>query len=137
MYTKPTTRNMSGIQHEFLRKKVDNKFNIVHDDLSDCYYNFWKEGKSKEFKVGLNTFNKMNTPEESKQLFDKLHGLIFHEYKVKFHEENLKQDAKDKISEDKYNAQDSSTYKTPVEDSQAVIDSMKTQGIELGIDGNS
>ena len=76
-------RNFDGIQFEKLRKEIDPKFNTIHDELSDCYYN----GKS--FK----TFGIL-----TKEKFDKLHSLIFLWYDVTFHTENLKQLPKDIIS---------------------------------------
>ena len=92
-------RNFNRVQHEKLRKNIDSKYNILHDELSDCYYNYWKKGLSKPFQQ----YDKGNTLEESKQIFDKLHGLIFQQRMVKFHEENLKQTLEDRIPEAEYN----------------------------------
>jgi hypothetical protein len=65
-------RNYKNVQHEQLRRKVDPKWTVLHDELSDCYYNYWKKGESKPFQG----YDVQSTPEESKSLFDKLHGLI-------------------------------------------------------------
>ncbi len=81
-------RNFDRIQFSELRKIVDEKFNSVHDELSDCYYN------NKSFR----TYGILD-----KETFDKLHGLIFKMRDVEFHTENLKLAEKDKISEEKYN----------------------------------
>lgn len=65
-------RNYDNIQHEELRRKVDPRWTVLHDELSDCYYNFWKKGLNKPFQ----DYDVQSTLEESKVLFDKLHGLI-------------------------------------------------------------
>lgn len=95
----PSQRNWDKIQFEKLRKIVDGAFNQIHDELSDCYYNYWRLGKSKPFR----NYDVQPTLEESKTLFDKLHGLIFHLRNIKFHQENLKQPANKKINESRYN----------------------------------
>ena len=59
---KKTERNFDNIQFAELRKKVDEKFNDVHDELSECYYD----------KKPFRTYGILN-----KDTFDKLHGLIF------------------------------------------------------------
>ena len=84
----PAQRNFDNIQFEELRKKIDGKFNTVHDELSDCFYN------NKPFR----TYGIL-----SKELFDKLHGLIFLMRDMAFHEENLKQPTQKIIPESEYN----------------------------------
>jgi len=96
---KPTERNWDNIQFAKLRLKVDPKFNKTHDELSDCYYNYWKQGQSKPFQG----HDVQATSEESKQLFDKLHKLIFLLRDVNFHQENQNQDEQGKIPEEQYN----------------------------------
>jgi len=81
-------RNFNGIQFSELRKKIDGKYNLVHDELSDCYYN-----KKPFGEYGILT----------KEVFDKLHGLIFLLRDVEFHQENLKQPESERIPEVKYN----------------------------------
>jgi len=114
-------RNFEGIQFEKLRKVIDHKYNAVHDELSDCYYN------KKPFRTyGILT----------KEQFDKLHGLIFLEREVDFHEENLKQPAKDKIPEAEYNDdidRDGKVIGKKNEQAAARIAALKAEGIELGI----
>lgn len=81
-------RNWDNIQFEELRKVVDPGFNVIHDELSDCYYN------EKPFRTyGILT----------KERFDKLHGLIFLKRDIVFHQENLKQLEVDRIPEKEYN----------------------------------
>lgn len=70
-------RNMERIQYESIRKKVDQKFNEAHDLLTEIYYQEWKIGNYTNDFHGYKPLPNA-TPEEAKQLFDKLHGLIFH-----------------------------------------------------------
>ncbi len=70
---KPSERNWDGIPLEGVRRKVDPEYNRLHDELSDAYYNYWRKGLSKPFYG----YDVQETPEKSKILFDKLHGLIF------------------------------------------------------------
>ena len=80
---KPPKRNFDNIQFEKYRKVVDNKFNDLADELSDCYYNYWKLGNSKPFQK----YDVQPTLEESKALFNKIHGLIWLK-----HEEAIEQE---------------------------------------------
>jgi len=95
-------RNFDNIQFADLRKTVDQEFNLIHDELSDCYYNYWKLGKSKSVDIDGIIYDKKETIEESKAQFDKLHGFIFNLREVKFHQENKKLPEKERILEDKY-----------------------------------
>lgn len=72
-------RNFDKIQDESIRRVVDPKYNDVHDELSDCYYN------KKEFR---------NYGILDKTSFDKLHGLIFLKRDVEF---NSKKEEIDKV----------------------------------------
>ena len=77
-------RNFNNIQHERLRKKIDIAINMLHDELTDCYYNYWKQEESKAFFA----FDVLNTAKKSKKQFDLLHGLLFHIYTILFHKVN-------------------------------------------------
>ena len=66
-------RNFDKIQFSDLRKKVDPAYNKLHDELSDCYYNYWKKGLSKPFVVESNSYDVQATQKENKTLFDKIH----------------------------------------------------------------
>lgn len=85
-------RNWKGIQFEKLRRKVDPLFNEAHDVLSKAYY----EGKPFIWKG--KDWGILN-----KELFDKLHGLIFELRMVGFHQANMKQTSQERIPEEKYN----------------------------------
>lgn len=85
-------RNLQNIQHARVRQLVDSQFNALHDLLEDAYYgdaivvngvfqgrksNGWKHGVSHPVTLGNTTFNRQSTPQQSKDLFDKLHGFLF------------------------------------------------------------
>lgn len=82
-----TNRNFKNIEDAKLREKIDKNFNAIHDELSICYYNFWKQGKNKEFVSKNKTYDVQKTVEKSKKLFDKLHGEIFVERDKKLDKE--------------------------------------------------
>jgi len=82
---RPPERNWDGIDHEHVRRAVDPRFNELHDALSDAYYNYWSKGLSKPF----HGYDVQATPEQSKALFDQLHGLIFHLRDIAFHRHNM------------------------------------------------
>ena len=85
MAYKIVERNMDRIQYESIRKKVDAKYNLWHDELSKAYYDYWKHGKSYPWKG----YDVKDTPEESKAQFDKLHGLIFLLHEKALYEQNI------------------------------------------------
>lgn len=114
-------RNFEGVQFAELRKTVDVPFNVVHDELSDCYYN----------KKPFRTYGILD-----KATFDKLHGLIFLQREVKFHEENLKLSAGEKIPESKYNDildKDGAVIGKANEKAVQDVATLKAEGIELTI----
>ena len=77
-------RNFTGVRHEALRRKLDVVINNLHDQLSDCYYNYWRQGQSKSFFI----WDVLGTPQGNKRQFDLLQGLIFHLYNMLFHKVN-------------------------------------------------
>lgn len=79
-------RNYNRVEDEELRRKVDIKWTTLHDELSDCYYNFWKNGLSKQFQG----YDVQSTVEESKALFDNLHGLVEDNRIIALDDENKK-----------------------------------------------
>ena len=114
-------RNFKGVQFEELRKEIDPKYNTVHDELSDCYYN--------------------NTPFRgygilTKEKFDKLHSLIFQKREVEFHDENLKRPQGKQYDEKKYNDitdKDGSVIGKKVDIAKDKIQELKDEGIEIEI----
>jgi len=126
----PAERNFEKIQFEELRRQIDGVFNTAHDELSDSYYNYWRFGNSKPFRG----FDAQSTLEESKILFDKLHGLIFHLRHLKFHQENLKQISSKQIPEEKYNIifdKDGNPIGKKSDEILVIIQLLKDEGIEL------
>ena len=112
-------RNFNGVQFEELRKEIDPKYNTVHDELSDCYYD------KKPFR---------NYGVLTKEQFDKLHSLIFQKREVEFHDENLKRP--EKYDEAKYNDikdKDGNVIGKKVDKAQEKIQELKNEGIELEI----
>jgi hypothetical protein len=55
-------RNFDNVQFAEIRKVIDDKYNKIHDELSDCFYNH------KPFRE----YGLLN-----KEQFDIIHGLIF------------------------------------------------------------
>lgn len=74
-------RNMDGIQHEALRKKLDDLFYRLSDELDDAYYNHWRHGNSHDW-LGLDLSDRGNP----KAAFDVVHGAFWHIYNIVFHE---------------------------------------------------
>ncbi len=120
-----TDRNFDNIQHEKLRRNIDNWFNLAHDKLGARYY-----------------VDKTIT----KDVFDKQHALLWHIYDFVFHKENLKQAAEDIISEEKYNEirdRDNNVVTTKSEqaielikahklvDVRAIATRLKAEGLDL------
>ncbi|MEM2124991.1 MAG: hypothetical protein QXQ53_01175 [Candidatus Methanosuratincola sp.] len=117
----PPERNFDGVQFETLRKEVDKRFNDLHDELSDCYYNH------KPFRhYGI----------LSKELFDKLHGLIFLKRDVAFHEANLRRPPEERIPTEKYDTilnDKGEVVGSRVAEAQTMIDRLKSEGIALEV----
>lgn len=134
MSYKKVERNMTNIQHQVIRDKIDAKFNDVHDRLSAAYYDggvFTQGEKSWDF----GKLKKQN-PADAKALFDKLHGLIFHLRDVAFNETNLALPKNERIPVKKYDAitDDSGTIiGSRLEVTQTIINTLKAEGVELVI----
>lgn len=122
---KTPNRNWENIQFGKLRKTVDPKFNECHDMLSDAYYS------KKAFVWMGKDWGILN-----KELFDKLHGLIFDLRTGKFHRKNILSPEKERIPEGKYNDilddEGKVVGKNTVEASKR-IEKLKQEGIELEV----
>ena len=125
---KPPTRNFDKIQYEGYRKVVDGKYTKLHDDLSDCYYNFWKLGKSKVFDAGMTKYDKQDTVEESKTLFNDLHGLVGHLHEKALEDHHSAQPEEEK--DPKYKLKLEQKPKRS-EDRLKMIADLKLKGIEI------
>jgi hypothetical protein len=113
-------RNFDGVQHESLRthkirgRRFDDIFNEIHDTLEEAYYGDrgedgrfvpgtgWKDGVSKPFIISGQTFDIQPTLEESKALFDRLHGLLWDRYAVAIHKVNLSLPLSQRIERESY-----------------------------------
>jgi len=116
---KPNSRNFDGIQHENLRKKIDQKYNDLHDELSACYYS------KKPFR---------NYGILDKTTFDKLHGIVFLKRDIEFHTENLKQSKSDRIPLEEYEHVFDSKGNITGKKSEVAkkrIEELKKEGLEL------
>lgn len=131
---RPVTRNRQNIRHAEIRDRIDPSFEEIHDNLSDCYYNYWKYGQDKEFKVGSTVYNRQPTLQETKLLFDKLHALLWHIYDVKFDIENKKQPKAQQIASDEYDIEEinvDGTKQSKKDKALKAINELKKEGIEL------
>lgn len=72
-----TVRNRNTPDAE-LRAGVDPIFEALHDALERAYYDHWRHGRSQPWQG----YDVQATPAESKQLFDQLHGAIWHEHEI-------------------------------------------------------
>jgi len=118
-------RNWEGIQHEKLRRKVDLKFNNAHDALSKAFY------EEKKF-----TWKGHNWGVLDKELFDKLHGLIFQLRMVGFHQKNMEEPIEERIPEKEYNDlvdDDGKIIGKKSDDAAEIIAKLKAEGIELEV----
>lgn len=130
-------RNFGRVQHAELRTKIvvgkifDAHYNADHDALTTAYRDFWRNGLSSPWQG----FDKQATPELSKELFDKLHGLIFWHRDVAFHTLNQAQPPARRIEREKYDAQEVDENGVVTvwrsEASQVRIDALKLDGIEI------
>jgi len=118
MTWQPSERNFDNIQFESLRKQIDAKFNDIHDEISDCYYN----------KKPFRSYGILD-----KTTFDKLHGLIFLIRDIQFHQENLKQVTENRIPEEEYNFIDEAKTIRKTDLAAQTIQALKNEGIELVI----
>ena len=128
-----TVRNTAGIQFDRVRQALDSKFDTAHDALSAAYYDYWRKGISHPWKG----FDVQASPEESKILFDKLHGLLFFIYTVRFHQANMLQPLALRYDEELYRYR-REPGGTLLEDkllpSQATIDALQLEGISIVLD---
>jgi hypothetical protein len=125
-------RNFTDVQHESLRLELDGKYNALHDELSATYYDYWKKGLSFPWQG----YDAQPTLEQSKALFDKLHGLIWHHYEVEFHQLNLSKPLLERIPEEEYNDTVDDLGRTVKRDqlAQSKIDQLALESITITID---
>jgi len=120
----PATRNFDRVRFENLRRTLDIPFNLVHDELSTAYYDYWRKG--------------LSYPYQGYDVLLDVEGnfVIFEQYNVAFHNTNKSLDAKDKIDEQEYRYGFDFVTETPidkVQESTNKIAAFKSEGIELSI----
>ena len=119
-------REFDGVRHEKLRKQIDYKYNEVHDALSKAYY------EETEFSWKGTDYGVLD-----EETFIKLQAMIWARYEILFHEENLKQDEKDKIPESEYNniLDDDGLTVIDKKDDKALekINNLKSEGIDIDL----
>ena len=94
----PVERNRDGIQHAELRRDLDPRYEALHDQLSDAYYNHWRWDESCPWQG----YDVQTTPAETKVLFDRLHASIFLHRDLAFHAANVQQPVEKQIPLDEY-----------------------------------
>lgn len=107
MFNAPS-RNYEGIFLSELRQEVDEKYNLLHDELSDCYYN------KKPFR---------NYGVLTQEQFDKLHGLIFLMRDEELFEKHKKLPIEKQVKE----------LEIDIEDTRRKINQIKSEGFDLEI----
>lgn len=80
--------NLDRVQHEIVRKKIDLRYKVVHDELSQAYYN----------SLPFDAYGILD-----EITFSKLQSALWAEYEVLFDQTNKKLPKKDRIPEEKYN----------------------------------
>lgn len=88
--------NLAGVQFEKVRVRIDQQFLDLAEGLDEAYYG--QKGPDKKYLAGTGWrdgassnwmgYNKLSTPEDSKEQFDRLTGYIWNIYMLVFHEAN-------------------------------------------------
>jgi len=86
-------RDYSKAQDGAIRAMVDPTFTDLHDALTEAYYQHWRHGRSSPWQG----YDVQATPAESKALFDRLHGVIFHLREVALADADQAQPVRDRI----------------------------------------
>jgi len=74
----PQEVNFVGIADEAIRRVVDPPFVTLAQSLDVAYYQHWKRGLAYDW----HGYDVLPTAEENKAQFDRLSGLIWHEYAI-------------------------------------------------------
>jgi len=144
-------RNREGIQFAAFRDGFDQRFEAIHDALEEAYYNFWKRGspqpvviagRTLDVVAGVPTLVTNQGPPQTrtfpglsaKDFFDRLHGLIWHHYQIKFHRRNMALPLGSRIPLAKYEEirdEAGTVVERRSETAQARIDALNAEGIDL------
>lgn len=147
------TRNRENIQFAAFRDGFDQRFEAFHDALEEAYYQFWRQGLSHPITVagrsldvvaGIPTLITNKVPPQTrtfaalspKAFFDKLHGLLWHHYQVRFHARNMALPAGSRIPLEKYEEirnETGTVIERRSETAQAKIGDLAAEGIDLDV----
>lgn len=109
----PAEANYVGIPDEAVRRVVDPPFRALAQSLDVAYYQHWKLGRDYDW----HGYDVQPTLEENKAQFDRLSGLIWHEYAVALDDADQLQDPEDRIPDRrKVGAEDGRTKRQVAED---------------------
>ena len=103
----PAEANYVGISDEAIRRVVDPPFTALAASLDAAYYQGWKQGVD----VDWHGYNRLGTVEESKAQFDRLSGLIWHEYAIALDVADQLRDPADRIPGHRQRAREDGTTK--------------------------
>lgn len=133
MAYKAAERNLKNVAHASVRSVIDQKYNDAHDTLSKAYYEHWRNGESFPITIGGSSFDARPTKEESKALFDKLHGLIFELHEVELYNEAKKNPTHEKLNKviESMETLGEGETETPIQKKTARIAALKSEGIDL------
>jgi hypothetical protein len=104
-YRRATPNLDDTIRHGKLRKTIDIKVVDIHNDLSQAYYDFWRQGISHPITYGPTTFDVQPTPAETLDYWNNLQAAMTHFYTVYFHQRNMEVPPPIKVDESKYRYQ--------------------------------
>ncbi len=144
-----SVRNRERIHLKVVRDILDTRFEEAHDELSESYYGKpvanggsgmiqgWRHGVSAPWQG----FDHLGNAELSKQLFDRLQGLIGHHYRVQFHQTNQDLPPAQRIPIDRYeiiwdpnpNGGRTNSGRRRSIEAQALIDDEAARGVTITI----
>ena len=101
-WIKPQRNLDDSIHWGKLRKTIDLVQAQIHDDLSEAYYDHWRQGDSFVVTLGTETFDKQSTEAETFDYWNQLQRAMTHFYTVYFHVRNLEQPPPFIIDEKEY-----------------------------------
>lgn len=109
----PQEINLVGVADEAIRRVVDPPYTTLAASLDAAYYQHWARGESHDW----HGYDVQPTPDESKAQFDRLSGLIWHEYAIALDEADLLRDPEDRIPDSrKIGDEDGRTLRQIAED---------------------
>lgn len=124
-------RNYENVEHEKLRKLIAPKYDLLHDDLSEAYYDYWKQGKPKDFQG----YDVKSKHKDNLNQYNKLHSLIHAKFEKEMYDENEAAAAKDhdaKLKE-KYDHVKPDQIKSGIQKVQDKIIDIENESFEITV----